>query len=78
MNTPNVTATACAPADIVAVAQKEAGDGDIVTKLSPRPVAATVARFTELLAGKGVRVFAVIDQAAAAREAGRTSGKRCW
>jgi uncharacterized protein (DUF302 family) len=43
---------------------------DIVTKLSPRPVAATVARFTELLAGKGVRVFAVIDQAAAAREAG--------
>src|SRR5580698_1680413 len=44
---------------------------DVVTKLSPRPVAATVARFTELLAGKGVRVFAVIDQAAAAREAGQ-------
>jgi uncharacterized protein (DUF302 family) len=43
---------------------------DVVTKLSPRPVAATVARFTELLAGKGVKVFAVIDQAAAAREAG--------
>jgi len=43
---------------------------DIVTKLSPRPVAATVARFTELLAGKGVKVFAVIDQAAAAKEAG--------
>jgi uncharacterized protein (DUF302 family) len=43
---------------------------DVVTKLSPRPVAATVVRFTELLAGKGVKVFAVIDQAAAAREAG--------
>jgi uncharacterized protein (DUF302 family) len=43
---------------------------DIVTKLSPRPVAATVARFTELLAGQGVKVFAVIDQAAAAKEAG--------
>lgn len=43
---------------------------DIVTKLSPRPVAETVTRFTDLLAGKGVRVFAVIDQAAAAREAG--------
>jgi uncharacterized protein (DUF302 family) len=43
---------------------------DVVTKLSPRPVAVTVARFTELLAGKGVKVFAVIDQAAAAREAG--------
>jgi uncharacterized protein (DUF302 family) len=44
---------------------------DIVTKLSPRPVGATVSRFTDLLAGKGVRVFAVIDQAAAAREAGQ-------
>ena len=44
---------------------------DIVTKLSPCPVAATVARFTELLADKGVKVFAVIDQAAAAREAGQ-------
>jgi uncharacterized protein (DUF302 family) len=44
---------------------------DVVTKLSPRPVAATVARFTELLTGKGVKVFAVIDQAAAAREAGQ-------
>ena len=43
---------------------------DIVTKLSPWPVSETVARFTELLAGKGVKVFAVIDQAAAAREAG--------
>ena len=62
----------------VAVAEKEAGDGDIVTKLSPRPVAATVARFTELLAGKGVKVFAVIDQAAAARRPAWTSGRRCW
>lgn len=43
---------------------------DVVTKLSPRPVAATVTRFTDLLAGKGVKLFAVIDQAAAAREAG--------
>jgi uncharacterized protein (DUF302 family) len=45
-------------------------EADIVTKLSPRPVAATVARFTELLAAKGVKVFAVIDQAAEARQAG--------
>jgi uncharacterized protein (DUF302 family) len=44
---------------------------DIVTKLSPRPVAATVTRFTDLLVSKGVQVFAVIDQAAAAREAGQ-------
>jgi uncharacterized protein (DUF302 family) len=42
----------------------------IVTKLSPRPVAATVERFTDLLASKGVRVFAVIDQAVEARRAG--------
>ena len=44
---------------------------DVVTKLSPRPVAVTVTRFTDLLAGKGVKVFAIIDQAAAAREAGQ-------
>jgi uncharacterized protein (DUF302 family) len=42
----------------------------IVTKLSPRPVAATVERFTDLLASKGVQVFAVIDQAVEARQAG--------
>jgi len=43
----------------------------IVTKISPRSVADTVTRFTSILGAKGVRVFDVIDQAAAAREAGQ-------
>jgi uncharacterized protein (DUF302 family) len=46
------------------------GDAGIVTKISPRSVPDTVSRFTDMLGVKGVRLFAVIDQAAAAREAG--------
>jgi uncharacterized protein (DUF302 family) len=42
----------------------------ITTKVSPRPVADTVTRLTGILAAKGMTVFAVIDQRAAAREAG--------
>ena len=42
----------------------------VVTKLSPRSVGDTVARMTRLLADKGVRLFATIDQRAAAREVG--------
>src|SRR6185437_5822253 len=42
----------------------------VVTKVSPRPVAATVSRLTEILAAKGMTVFAVIDQSEAARGAG--------
>jgi len=42
----------------------------IVTKLSPRSVPETVARLTDMLAAKGITVFAVIDQAAAARAVG--------
>jgi uncharacterized protein (DUF302 family) len=41
-----------------------------VTKVSPRPVAATVTRLTELVASKGMKVFAVIDQRAEAEQAG--------
>jgi uncharacterized protein (DUF302 family) len=53
------------------VVEAERGsEPDIVTKVSPRSVRETVARFTELLNAKGVRVFTVIDQAAAAREVG--------
>jgi uncharacterized protein (DUF302 family) len=39
---------------------------DVVTKLSPRSVSDTVSRLTELLSSKGMKVFAVIDQAAEA------------
>ena len=47
--------------------QAEAG---IVSKLSAQSVADTVARLTELVAAKGMRLFAVIDQAAEASQAG--------
>ena len=47
--------------------QDEAG---VVTKLSPLPVAGTVAKLTGLLSAKGVRLFAVIDQSAEARQVG--------
>jgi uncharacterized protein (DUF302 family) len=45
-------------------------ESGIVTKISSRSVADTVTRFTDILGAKGVKVFAVIDQAEAAREAG--------
>jgi uncharacterized protein (DUF302 family) len=48
-------------------AESEAG---VVTKVSPRSFADTVKRLTDLLAEKHVKVFDVIDQRAAAREAG--------
>jgi uncharacterized protein (DUF302 family) len=48
----------------------DASESGIVTKISPRPVADTVARFTGLLSAKGVKLFAVIDQSAEARQAG--------
>ena len=41
-----------------------------MTKVSPRPVADTVARLVDLLRAKGLKVFAVIDQQAEARAAG--------
>ena len=42
----------------------------ITTKVSPRSVTETVSRMTDLLAAKGVKVFAVIDQTAEASQAG--------
>ena len=45
-------------------------ESGIITKISPQSVADTVARFTDILGVKGVKVFAVIDQTAAAREVG--------
>jgi uncharacterized protein (DUF302 family) len=48
-------------------AWNEAG---VVTKLSPRSVADTVARLKDLLAAKNLKLFGVIDQRAEAREAG--------
>jgi uncharacterized protein (DUF302 family) len=42
----------------------------VTTKVSPRSVTATVSRLTGILSAKGMKVFAVIDQSAEAREAG--------
>jgi uncharacterized protein (DUF302 family) len=41
-----------------------------VTKLSSRSVTDTVARLTDLVEAKGMTLFAVLDQSAAARQAG--------
>lgn len=43
---------------------------DIVTKVSPLSVSDTVSRLTNLVTSKGMRLFAVIDQSAEAREVG--------
>jgi uncharacterized protein (DUF302 family) len=43
---------------------------DIVTKTSPLSVADAVARLTGIISAKGMRLFAVIDQRAEARQAG--------
>jgi uncharacterized protein (DUF302 family) len=45
-------------------------EADVVSKTSPRSVAGTVAKLTEMISAKGMKVFAVIDQSAEARTAG--------
>jgi uncharacterized protein (DUF302 family) len=45
-------------------------EADVTTKLSHRSVADTVSAFTSILAAKGVKLFAVIDQSAEAGQAG--------
>jgi uncharacterized protein (DUF302 family) len=42
----------------------------VVTKLSPRSVADTTTRMTDILAARGVKLFTVIDQSAEARQVG--------
>ena len=49
-----------------------AAETDVVTKLSRKSVAATVAELTSMITAKGMRLFAVIDQAAEGRQAGLT------
>jgi uncharacterized protein (DUF302 family) len=45
-------------------------EADVVSKLSPLRVAETVDRLTSLIAARGMTLFAVIDQRAAAATAG--------
>ena len=42
----------------------------ITTKRSPRSIEETVARLIELIAGRGMKLFDVIDQSAEARRVG--------
>ena len=54
------------------IEDRAAAETDVVTKLSRESVAATVAKLTSMITAKGMRLFAVIDQAAEARQAGLT------
>jgi uncharacterized protein (DUF302 family) len=45
-------------------------DDQLVTKLSPMSVQDTVARFSDLLAAEGVKLFAVVDHSGEAEAAG--------
>ena len=54
------------------IEDRVAAETDVVTKLSRESVAVTVAELTDMITGKGIRLFAVIDQAAEARQAGLT------
>jgi len=47
-----------------------AEEKDVITKVSHRPVADTVSVLTGMIAAKGMKLFAVIDQRAEARQAG--------
>ena len=48
----------------------DSNEAGVVTKTSPRSTADTVARLTELIAAKGMKLFAVIDQREEANRAG--------
>jgi uncharacterized protein (DUF302 family) len=54
------------------MSEERAAEADVVTKLSRQSVAGTVAKLTAMISAKGMRLFAVIDQAAEARQAGLT------
>ncbi len=47
-----------------------AAEADVVTKLSPGSVHDTAAKLTAMITAKGMKLFAVIDQAAEARQVG--------
>ena len=49
-----------------------AAEADVVTKLSHQSVPDTVAKLTAMISAMGMKLFAVIDQAAEARQVGLT------
>jgi len=52
------------------IEDRVAAEADVVTKRSHQSVHDTVAELTAMITAKGMRLFAVIDQAAEARQAG--------
>jgi uncharacterized protein (DUF302 family) len=56
--------------DDTMIEDRTANVPDSVTKLSPRSVADTVSRLIDMIAARGMKLFAVIDQSAEARQAG--------
>ena len=52
--------------------ERMATEADVVTKLSPQSVHETAAKLTAIISAKGMKLFAVIDQAAEARQVGLT------
>jgi len=50
--------------------ERAGSDAGVITKLSQRSVGDTVSRFREMIADKGMTLFAAIDQRAAASQAG--------
>ncbi|HYU05190.1 MAG TPA: DUF302 domain-containing protein, partial [Jatrophihabitantaceae bacterium] len=52
------------------IEDRTANAPDAVTKLSPRSVADTVSRLVDMIAARGMKLFALIDQSAEARQAG--------
>ena len=51
---------------------RTATEADVVTKLSPQSVHDTAAKLTAMISAEGMKLFAVIDQAAEARQVGLT------
>ncbi len=49
-----------------------AAEDDVVTKLSPQSVHDTAAKLTAMISARGMKLFAIIDQAAEARQVGLT------
>jgi uncharacterized protein (DUF302 family) len=54
------------------IEDRAAAEADVVTKLSRESVAGTVAELAGMITANGMRLFAVIDRAAEARQAGLT------
>jgi uncharacterized protein (DUF302 family) len=52
------------------IEDRAATEADVVTKLGRQSVADTTAKLTGMITAKGMKVFAVIDQAAEARQVG--------